>query len=145
MASVRKNRSNAKLYQSQNVTASFNVDFAATLRAYQQYIQDEVLRPAARAGVLEVYNEIRRRVPVDTGTLRDSVYHWYDVKQSTPTRHIYATGPNKRTAPHWHIVEYGTIKMAAQPYFRPAVAAKGKAALQAALERAREKMSELTG
>lgn len=135
----------ARLFQSQNTRLEFTGDPAGALRDFQQFIQTDVLRSAARAGVLRVYYKMRQLVPVQSGELYASIYHWHNYKLSTPTRQIYETGPNKSKAPHWAIVEYGTVKMAARPYIRPAILAEGRNALRAASDRAREKLAEFTG
>ena len=49
--------------------------------------------------------------PVDTGNLRDSVTYEVDEDEAR-------VGTNVDYAPH---LEYGTVKMAAQPYLRPSL------------------------
>lgn len=88
------------------VSVSITGNVAGVLRSYPTKVA-KIARPAARAGILVFYNEMRQRVPVDTGDLYGSIYHYYDTKRSTETRHIYVTGPNKAKAPHWFVVEYG--------------------------------------
>lgn len=63
----------------------------------------------------ETEKEAKRYVPVDTTNLRDSIE-----SRTQPQRNTILTevGTNVEYAPH---VEYGTRKMAAQPYLRPAV------------------------
>lgn len=66
---------------------------------------------------MKVEGEAKRRCPVDTGRLRSSIHHEFErlafsgliVRGRVLTKVHYA--------PH---VEYGTYKMAAQPYMRPA-------------------------
>jgi hypothetical protein len=122
-----------------------------------------VLRKVAYAGVVQVYGEMRNRVPVGTGKLKSSIYHWHNAQLSRKDRQIYETGPNKKKAPHWHNVEYGHVlsnvgnkdagqwfkqrrntpmMVPAKPYIRPAVMAKGRAALERAKEVARQLMKQ---
>lgn len=68
---------------------------------------ETILRKAADAGA----DAARRRVPVDTGELRAS---------------IYSTTANGRaefgaTAPHSKDVEFGTYKEKAHPFLRPSI------------------------
>lgn len=61
--------------------------------------------------VLLVQGDAINRCPVDTGTLRASIAT--EVKDKTAT-----VGTNVHYAAY---VEYGTVKMKAQPYLRPAL------------------------
>lgn len=86
-------------------------------RAFQVALKEWARRAKAetRADVFKlaivVQNEARRLAPVDTGRLRSSI----TVKR-TPDGAV--VGSNVEYAPY---VEYGTSRMAAQPYLRPAV------------------------
>ena len=60
-----------------------------------------------------VEGEAKLRCPVDTGNLRDSIK--YSIDENEPAVLI---GTNVEYAPY---VEFGTVKMQAQPYLRPAV------------------------
>lgn len=66
--------------------------------------------------LLEASNYVKtdasRRAPVDTGNLSNSI-NVTSISDGTAT-----IGTNLEYAPH---VEYGTIKMRAQPYMRPAI------------------------
>jgi hypothetical protein len=61
-----------------------------------------------------VVNKARQLAPVDTGQLRDSIN--YTFHAATLTLIVYAE------APHASFVEFGTSRMAARPYLRPALA-----------------------
>lgn len=71
---------------------------------------------ASRAAITEVAvgvtNLAKQYCPVDTGRLRSSISFEVD------TRATATVGTNVEYAPY---VEYGTSRMAAQPYLRPAV------------------------
>jgi hypothetical protein len=90
-----------------SVSATFTGDMAAALRTFAAEKVAQIARPAARAGALVFYGEMRMKVPVDEGTLYGSIYHYYDKQKSTGNMHVYAIGPNKRVAPHWAWIEYG--------------------------------------
>ena len=60
---------------------------------------------------LEVEAEAKRNCPVDTGRLRNSIT---TAKEGKTTAYV---GTNTEYAPY---VEFGTHKMRAQPYLRPA-------------------------
>jgi len=61
---------------------------------------------------LKVEREAKRIVPVRTGRLRASIHH------GKIEAHVYFVGSPVYYAP---FVEYGTRKMSAKPYLRPAV------------------------
>ena len=65
--------------------------------------------PLTQAAII-VEEGAKKDCPVDTGNLRDSID--YDVKDDKAI-----VGTNVEYAPH---VEYGTIKMKAKPFLRPA-------------------------
>lgn len=62
-----------------------------------------------------VRNRALRLAPVDTGRLRQSV----SVQQTVPL--VFRVGTNVEYAPH---VEFGTRKMRARPFLRPALRGK---------------------
>lgn len=63
---------------------------------------------------LDIESDATQRAPVRTGNLRRSIHHAID------TPHHATVGTNVEYAPY---VEYGTSRMAAQPYLTPAVEA----------------------
>lgn len=77
-----------------------------------------------------------------TGTLNSSIYMAKDKGLSNSTRAVYDVSWNKRTAPHGHLIEFGTSRAPAYPFVRPAMA-KMPAAIKRAMERMREKLAEV--
>jgi len=69
-----------------------------------------VLRSAAHAGAVVMYNELHAKVPVEKGVLKESLFRWFDTKRSTPTVQRYLVGPNKQEAGHWANVEFGHFR-----------------------------------
>lgn len=117
----------------------------AKLEAFAKDIQTQAIRSAAFAASKVIYTEMHLRVPVgDTGNLKQSIYQYHDTKLSVNGKHVYSIGPNKKKAPHWHLLEYGTVRMAAKPFITPTYDAKIDAAMQAAVDRLREKVKELS-
>jgi len=99
-----------------NRLAIIDIDFRkiarlqAALKKVPGLITEE-LGKAVRDLVLLVEAEAKKRCPVDTGNLQASI---------TPVIESWAVGyvgTNVHYAPH---VEYGTRKMAAQPFLEPA-------------------------
>lgn len=80
-------------------------DYDGLARLY--LLIDEAGRPITDA----VADDMRRLVPVDTGQLRSTIEDTY----------IDGTGVITVGTDYWQHVEYGTSKMDAQPFIRPAV------------------------
>ena len=68
-------------------------------------------RRYARRVADEVYQDMYRLCPVDTGELRDSI----EVEATGDTVYVVVT------ANHWPYLEFGTSRMEAQPFIRPAL------------------------
>lgn len=68
-----------------------------------------------------IRDRIRQKAPVGpTGRLKRSpVAKLMPRKQNMPA--IAIAGIDRKIAPHAHLVEFGTSRMAAHPFFRPAV------------------------
>ena len=50
---------------------------------------ESVMRKAAGAGAKILYDEMRARVPVKTGKLKESIYYWWDKQQSGKQSALY--------------------------------------------------------
>lgn len=93
-------------------------------------------RPAAQVGAQVLYDEARLRagppnMTPRTGKLKDSIYQVYSKDHSGADHATYHISWNARTAPHGHLLEYGTSRMAARPFLRPAFDARQQDALRA--------------
>lgn len=88
---------------------------------WKDEVQERINQALLKAGAL-VEGSAKERCPVDTGTLRNSInYQLMDER-------TVIIGTNVEYAPY---VEYGTVKMSAQPFLHPA------------LEENREKINQL--
>ena len=88
---------------------------------------------AIRSGTSRVHRDARAAAPVDSGELRDSI----DARIFGDGRRGSVTGVVGAAARHSLFVEFGTSKMAPQPYLGPALAANADAFV-AAVERIAE-------
>lgn len=102
----------------QRRTSSIDVDAADFMRGLQRALdklelqtERDLLRLAIR-----VQNNARELCPVDTGRLRSSIMHVPGEDARGPYVDV---GTNVEYATH---VEYGTSRMSAQPFLRPAFA-----------------------
>ena len=92
-------------------------EMARVLRALPGKIGDRLLANAVRAGGRVILKEAKRRVPVKTGRLRDSLVVKKDrTRPGVVVVHVGAT----YAARHAHLVEFGTVHSAARPFLRPA-------------------------
>lgn len=127
------------------------VDFnPASLNAQLDQLQATVadaLRPAAQAGAQVLYDEVRLNAPrsekahftkgkaqtYQPGNLQRSIYQAYNAEISVDGKTaVYSVSWNKSKAFYGRFVEYGTARMPAHPFLRPAYEAKKAEALQAA-------------
>lgn len=74
---------------------------------------EKTTRREVKRAALNVQNGARRRVPVDTGRLRNSIAHEIDAGGLNAT-----IGTNTEYAPY---VEFGTRRMVDKPYLFPAL------------------------
>ena len=108
---------------------------------------EKAVRPAAQDGAQVFYDEVKQRVPVSAaphksgkktynpGTLRKAIYQAYADKESGDGKAVYRLSWNKTHAFYGRFVEFGTSKMAAKPFLRPAYDAARTKALKAVQER----------
>lgn len=85
-------------------------------------------------GALVIAVEAENNCPVDTGYLRSTVF-------------VQKDGDNVEIgfeAPYASYVEFGTYKMAAQPFLRPALDNAEAAALSAIVDSVQKKMRDIT-
>lgn len=118
----------------------------------------DAVRPAAQAGAQVFYDEVKQRVPVSAkphstkgkkqtftpGTLRKAIYQAFADKESGKDKAMYRVSWNKTHAFYGRFVEFGTSKMAAKPFLRPAYDAARARALQAVQERMAEEVKKAT-
>lgn len=112
---------------------------------------EEGARPAAQEGAQVFYEEVEQRVSgigggpgVVTGKLKDAIYQAFVEKESGNGRAVYRISWNKKKAPHGHLLERGTSKMAARPFIRPSYDAKRSAAIQAVNVRLAAELKKVT-
>ena len=117
-------------------------------------------RPAAQAGAQVFYDEVRQRASmvggedahsapgtapfVQSGKLRDAIYQAYVDKESGYLNAVYRISWNKKQAPHGHLLENGTSRMAARPFLRPSYDAVRSEAIRAVNARLKEEIKKAT-
>lgn len=83
-----------------------------------------ILRRTTLKIASDVRDKVRQRSPVDTGNLKRSIKSKRD--KGTPTNitssvYVDRSGGKSGKGYHYHFVEFGTVKMPAQPFIVPTV------------------------
>jgi HK97 gp10 family phage protein len=105
-----------------------------SLKILPERIQKNVLVGAIRAGATSISKEMKRFVPKDTGELQKSIGV---VKRKSKNKNeiLFTVAPQiKKGGWKAHFHEFGTIKMPAHPFVRPAFEGKGNEAIEVAKE-----------
>lgn len=90
-------------------------DLKRKLAALETGMQARVLKDALTAGALPIQNEAKILAPYETGTLRRSIHT--EIVTHGDDRIVAEIGTDVEYAGHQ---EFGTRKMAAHPFLRPA-------------------------
>ncbi|MGJ7497463.1 HK97-gp10 family putative phage morphogenesis protein [Variovorax sp. RT4R15] len=107
-------------------------DFEGALSKFEKVIQEKVLFSGAAAMGRVIYDEVKLnasppRLGRKTGNLFEAIYWAYSPEKSTDSQKTYRISWNKTKAPHGHLLEFGTSKMPAHPFLRPAFSRVGEA------------------
>lgn len=99
-------------------------ELISKLNGLPDKLETKVVRSAVRKGAILVRDKAREKVPVDTGTLKKSI----KVRNNRSGKGIISfkigpTSDKKRGTDIFYgrFVEFGTSKMAAKPFMRPAL------------------------
>lgn len=119
------------------MSISANIDGKSLLKALSAFpknIQNNVMTGAIRAGANVIRDEARVRVPKKTKALAKSIV---SIKRRTETRNQvkFSVTPSKgKNKAGWraHFIEFGTSKMSAKPFLRPAFEVSENKSLDAA-------------
>jgi len=126
------------------------------LRALDNVASESVLRQAAVAGARVIFSEVKVRVPVGhktwesekqkhyPGFLRDALLIAFDKEESVEGKLASYVVTWSKDAFYGRFLEFGTSKMAARPFLRPAFEAKKQAAAAAVDDVIQTKAAELT-
>jgi len=101
-------------------------------------LRETALKNASAAGARVIRNEAKQRVPVETGQLRKNIVVARTIKQKGRKRRIRGAvfvGIRGAARYYAHLVEFGTSKLSARPFLRPALDQKAPEALRAIAEK----------
>lgn len=133
-------------------------ELAENLKKLGPRLAKNGLRAATSAGAVLIRNDARNRAPVDTGEMKKDI----QVKREREVRggdlvtasySVYTRGGKRsrlagkardidKDSFYWKFVEFGTAKMPAQPFMRPAFEANKEAAVAAIGEKLDERIQK---
>ena len=121
------------------MSISANIDGKSLLKALNAFpknIQKNVMIGATRAAANVIRDEARIRVPKKTKALAKSIV---SIKRRAETRNQvkFSVTPSRgKNKAGWraHFIEFGTVKMSAKPFLRPAFESSENKSLDAAKE-----------
>lgn len=141
-------------------------ELAAALRELPARVARNGLRAAVNAGAGVVKKQAIAGAPVDTGALRANFYQKQIREQSGPMQQTFYVGVRKGVAKYantkankrvgiagttykdagstfyWRFLEFGTSKMAPQPFLRPAFETQKENAVKAIGEKLDERIQK---
>lgn len=121
-------------------------DLIASLNALPEKFERKVLRSSVRKGANIIRDKARAYVPVDQGELKKSItISGAKYRKGTIAFAIRPRKNKKRgiTVFYGKFVEFGTSKMAAQPFMRPAYDEAEKEVLDVVISDIKSKLSEV--
>lgn len=104
------------------VETKLSGDLSGDLDKFTKDVRDKVLFSGVAAMASVIYEAARTNAEANkkTGLLQGSIYRVYSPEKSTAESKMYRISWNKRTAPHGHLIEFGTSRAPAYPFMRPA-------------------------
>jgi HK97 gp10 family phage protein len=117
-------------------------ELGLALKELDSRVQKRIARSATAAGARVIASEARARVPVNTGNVKKNI-RTANLKPIQPGLQesavgVRVKGKTKESAFYWTFLEFGTAKMPAKPFIRPAFEAKK----QEAAERMKEQLQK---
>lgn len=127
-----------------NIETKLSGDITSGLDKLLAKAQGEVLLSGVAAMARVMYAEVLLnasppRMGKVTGNLQSSIYRVYAGDESTDDKKVYKVSWNRTKAPHGHLLEFGTSKMAARPFLRPSLS-RMPDATKAGIERVRQRL-----
>lgn len=133
-------------------------DLEKQIETFSEEVKEGVLRAGVQAAAEMFYVEAKLRAPVSDaphmfkgttrtygpyspGNLRDAIYQVYSQDRSEKGAPVYHVSWNNKKVPYGYMVEFGTSKMPAHPFMRPAYEAMRTIAGDRAMEKMSVKMN----
>ena len=129
-------------------------ELGARMKTLTSDVNNRIARAATAAGAVVIRNAAQQKVPVDSGNLKKNIIVKRLPKGEAPltSEHIVTVRKGKLTskqkgsglkdAYYGSFVEYGTAKMPAQPFMRPAYDQNKEKAAEAIKDRIRKRIEK---
>lgn len=129
-------------------------DLGDRMKGLKEDVNNRIARAATAAGAVVIRNAAQQKVPVDTGNLKKNIIvkRLPKGESSLTSEHIVTVRQGKVTAKqkdkglqdayYGKFVEYGTAKMPARPYLRPAYDQNKEKAVQAIKDRIEKRLNK---
>ena len=132
-----------------NIEVRFSKDLTAALEKYEKRVKQQALLSGVAKAAEVIYEEVKLNATrggpqfpdPQSGELEKAVYRAYIPERSTDERKTYVVAARNRGAFYWRFLEFGTSKMPAQPFIRPATAHLNRA-LDAGKDRMAQRLDE---
>lgn len=140
-----------------DVVFSGEKEIAKALNALNKKELRKFLTPAIRKGLKPVRDQAKANVPKDTGLLEKSIRQYAGATRSGEPKGRVVAGTmvgftadgktvssrskkavRKTRAAHAHLVEFGTVKMPARPFLRPALESRRQEAFNTIVDEAKK-------
>lgn len=124
------------------------------MKGLSEQMNNRIARAATAAGAVVIRNAAQQKAPVDTGNLKKNIIvkRLPKGESSLTSEHIVTVRQGKLTAKqkdkglqdayYGKFVEYGTAKMPARPYLRPAYDQNKEKAVQAIKDRIEKRLNK---
>lgn len=134
-------------------------ELGAAMRGLSADMAGKVARQAVAAGAGVSRKAIRQKAPVDTGNLRAAIVMKREKNTRLTEEYVVAVRKGKRRdvaaaksgqgklgkdAYYAHMVEFGTVKMPAQPFVRPGFEETAQAATDAIAKRLKARIEKVS-
>lgn len=107
--------------------------------------QKKTLEGALMKAALPIMKDAKKRAPKDEGDLRKAIGRQRIKKADLPSVTVKVKRSRKNPYPfYWHFIEYGTSRMAATPFLRPAFEQNVELAIQLFSEELTKRIDKLT-
>lgn len=113
-------------------------------------VAKNALRASVNAGAEVIRKDAMNRVPVDTGKLKKSIYKKQIREKSNTFQQTFFVGARNgkkyratnKDAYYWRFLEFGTSKMPANPFLRPAFDSRKNDAVKAIGDKLKERIDK---
>lgn len=136
-----------------NFTVTGLAELSKKLKEMPVKLARNGLRAAVNAGAEVIRKDAVSRVPVDTGRLKKSIYKKQIREKSNNLQQTFFVGARNgkkyrqadKDAYYWRFLEFGTSKLPARPFLRPAFDARKNDAVDAIGRKLKERIDKYAG